>query len=319
MNTIAPETFKTCFTQCVEAMRDADPEVIAIDGKTARRTHDSARGRRPLHLVSAWARRPWRKNPTRSPPSPFLLERLVLTGALVTIDAMGTQEKIAETIVRKGADYLLALKGNRPVLGEDVARFFENPPKDMVETFETTDADHGRIENRHHLVCHDVSWLFLIDVTPMSCAFPTSPPSPWSKAASSATARPPPNDASISRQPSSMPVRSPAPYAPIGASRTACTGCSASSTTTTSSVSEPDMDTKKMAMSIARVPNDKHSLSVFPESPYGHQGRCSFWGPAPHILRSSKLSGRALKVRRNLAALDSDYLAALIRHAPQSF
>jgi hypothetical protein len=51
-------------------MRDADPEVIAVDGKTARRTHEGRRGRTPLHVVSAWARRPWRTNSTRSPPSP---------------------------------------------------------------------------------------------------------------------------------------------------------------------------------------------------------------------------------------------------------
>jgi hypothetical protein len=79
-----------------------------------------------------------------------LLERLQLTGALVTIDAMGTQVKIAEIIVQR--DYLLALKENRPVLYTDVETFFADP---AAEGFETTDAGHGRIEQRRH-----VEWLF---------------------------------------------------------------------------------------------------------------------------------------------------------------
>ena len=63
---------------------------------------------------------------------PLLLERLELTGALVTIDAMGTQSAIAETIVGRGGDYMLALKGNRPALFRDVVDFFADPPTDMI-------------------------------------------------------------------------------------------------------------------------------------------------------------------------------------------
>ena len=74
---------------------------------------------------------------------------------------MGTQTTIAETIVRRGGDYLLALKGNRPAMHEDVVRFFADPPAEMLQTpVKTTDNDHGRLEERRHLVCHDVSWLF---------------------------------------------------------------------------------------------------------------------------------------------------------------
>ncbi|HJQ18138.1 MAG TPA: ISAs1 family transposase, partial [Allosphingosinicella sp.] len=91
---------------------------------------------------------------------PRLLERLELRGALVTIDAMGTQSAIAEAIVAKGGDYLLALKANRPATHDDVVRFFADPPADMVSMpFETLGKDHGRIEIRRHLVCHEVDWL----------------------------------------------------------------------------------------------------------------------------------------------------------------
>jgi predicted transposase YbfD/YdcC len=90
-----------------------------------------------------------------------LLERLELAGALVAIDAMGAQTAIAETIRAKGADYLLALKGNRPATHADVERFFADPPAEMIaDTLETIDNDHGRLELRRHTVCHDVGWLF---------------------------------------------------------------------------------------------------------------------------------------------------------------
>jgi hypothetical protein len=74
---------------------------------------------------------------------------------------MGTQTEIAEKIVARGGDYLLALKANRPVLHQDVAEFFDHPPTDMLEPqHATTDGDHDRIEERHHVVCHKVDWLF---------------------------------------------------------------------------------------------------------------------------------------------------------------
>jgi len=150
-------------------LREAAPDLIAIDGKTSRRTHARAKGREPLHLFSAWAARQRlvlgqeavdRKS-NEIVAIPLLLERLELAGALVTIDAMGTQVEIAQKIVAGGGDYLLALKANRPALHEDVAVFFDNPPSDMLETpHTTTDADHGRIEQRRHTVCHHVDWLF---------------------------------------------------------------------------------------------------------------------------------------------------------------
>jgi len=169
INGLDAELFKTCFANWVEALREHAPDIIAIDGKTSRRTHGRRRGREPLHLVSAWAARQRlvlgqeavNVKSNEIVAIPLLLERLELTGALVTIDAMGTQTDIAEKIVARGGDYLLALKANWPVLHQDVAEFFDNPPKDMLELeHQTTDGDHDRIEERHHTVCHKVDWLF---------------------------------------------------------------------------------------------------------------------------------------------------------------
>ena len=167
INAIDPDTFKACFIAWVTDLREDTPDLIAIDGKTSRRSHDRAKGRAPLHMVSAWASRQRLvlgqeavdEKSNEIIAIPLLLERLELTGALVTIDAMGTQTRIAETIVRRGGDYLLALKDNWPVLRADVETFFADPQAERCESFQTTDADHGRLEQRHHVVCHDVDWL----------------------------------------------------------------------------------------------------------------------------------------------------------------
>jgi predicted transposase YbfD/YdcC len=102
---------------------------------------------------------------------PLLLERLALSGALVTIDAIGTQSQIARTICQRGGDYLLALKENRPATFKDVADFFADPPIPL-DTCETTDGDHGRVEIRRHAVCHDIAWLFSDRRYPDEPAFP---------------------------------------------------------------------------------------------------------------------------------------------------
>jgi len=175
-----PELFKGCFTRWVEGLREAEPDLVAVDGKTSRRTHARGKGREPLHLVSAWATRQrlvlgqeavaGKSNEIAA--IPLLLERLALEGALVTIDAIGAQGAIAETILRRGGDYLLALKGNRPATFEDVEAFFADPPPGSLDTFETTDGGHGRIEVRRHAVCHEVAWLLSDRRYPGEVAFP---------------------------------------------------------------------------------------------------------------------------------------------------
>ncbi len=167
ISALDPELFKTCFTSWAAGLRDDGPEVIAIDGKTSRRTHARANGREPLHLVSAWASRQRLvlgqeavdEKSNEIVAIPLLLERLALQGALVTIDAIGTQAKIAEAIVDGGGDYLLSLKANRPALLAEVEAFFADPAVAQGEIHETVDNDHGRIETRRHRVHHQLEWL----------------------------------------------------------------------------------------------------------------------------------------------------------------
>jgi predicted transposase YbfD/YdcC len=169
INGLDAQLFKSCFVTWVEALRDRAPDIIAIDGKTSRRSHARGKGREPLHLVSAWAARQRLVLAQEAVDDksneivaiPLLLERLELTGALVTIDAIGTQSAIADKIVQRGGDYLLALKANQPALHQDAIDFFANPPADMLQpAHQTTDGDHGRIEERRHMVCHEVDWMF---------------------------------------------------------------------------------------------------------------------------------------------------------------
>ncbi len=168
------EAFRDAFVSWVAGLRaaDQDGEVIAIDGKTSRRSGSSAAGIEPLHLVSAWAseqrlvlgQEALRGRDNEIVAIDRLLQWLEITGALVTIDAIGCQRTFAQTIIDKGADYLLALKGNQPALHDDVALWFDDGLKTgfagaRVDFHETVDADHGRIETRRHWVAHDIDWL----------------------------------------------------------------------------------------------------------------------------------------------------------------
>lgn len=163
MNALPNDLFAERFTNWVASLREDDADIVAIDGKTSRRAY-GADGR-ALHLVSAWAARQrlvlgqercaTKENEISAIPR--LLERLELRGALVTIDAMGCQHGIADTILKRGADYLLALKANQKSLHTEVAMYFEQSSD--LACHETTDADHGRIETRRAWVSHDVDWL----------------------------------------------------------------------------------------------------------------------------------------------------------------
>ena len=164
INALPAGLFAECFTNWVESLREREPDIVAIDGKTSRRAH--GKNGAPLHLVSAWASRQRivlgqeavDKKSNEIVAIPLLLERLELNGALVTIDAMGCQREIAEKIRAKGADYLLALKDNWPTLAEDVRLFFDRE-RAALQLHQTTDGDHGRIEVRRHYVSQDVDWL----------------------------------------------------------------------------------------------------------------------------------------------------------------
>ena len=165
LNALPAATFSDCFTAWVESLRESEPDIVAIDGKTSRRARRGAA--HPLHLVSAWATRQRlvlgqeavATKGNEITAIPMLLERLELTGALVTIDAIGCQRDIAKAIRARGANYLLALKDNWPTLAEEVRLFFDTTPTDASNTHVTVDGDHGRIETRRHRVSHEVGWL----------------------------------------------------------------------------------------------------------------------------------------------------------------
>jgi hypothetical protein len=145
-----PELFKACFLAWISGLRDDDPEIIAIDGKTSRRSHDRRKGRNPLHLVSAWAARQrivlgqqaTEEKSNEITAIPLLLKHLDLKGALVTMDAMGTQTDIARAIRDGGGDYCMSLKRNWPAVYADVEQLFSEPPDDVaLETTETVGPD----------------------------------------------------------------------------------------------------------------------------------------------------------------------------------
>ena len=169
MNRINPALFAAAFEGWV---RESWPEragLVAIDGKTSRRSHDRASGAWPLHLVSAFATTARLVLAAEAVPDkagelaaiPPLLERLGaeggLEGALVSIDAIATNPAIAGAIAAQGADWLLAVKANQPTLRAEVeAAFTATEP---AETHIAHDKGHGRIETRHTAVLHDTDWL----------------------------------------------------------------------------------------------------------------------------------------------------------------
>jgi predicted transposase YbfD/YdcC len=176
-----PALFKACFTNWVERLRDPGPETIAVDGKTSRRSHARSKGRGPLHTVSAWAteqrlvlgQEAVSEKSNEITAIPLLLQRLELAGALVTIDAMGTQTAIARTILDGGGDYVLALKQNQPGACAKVEALFAAPPAAVaISTHRTVESGHGRLEARTHHVCDDVSWLLSGRGSPGELAFP---------------------------------------------------------------------------------------------------------------------------------------------------
>ncbi len=167
-----PHEFQGAFLRWVEAVQEAtNKRIVAIDGKTLRRSHGKATS--PLHLVSAWALEnkivlgqvKTREKSNEITAIPELLSVLELEGCIVTIDAMGCQKEIVKTIIDKGADYVLGLKGNQGTLHDDVKFYFEDCLrsgfKDTVHDYhETIDGDHGRIETRRYWATSDIDWLF---------------------------------------------------------------------------------------------------------------------------------------------------------------
>jgi predicted transposase YbfD/YdcC len=167
MNRIDPDLFATCFSSWVAECWPNRPDLVAIDGKTSRRSHDRKRGQKALHLVSAFAttsrlvlgQEAVDEKSNEITAIPALLERIDLEGALVSIDAMGCNANVAQSILDAEADYLLAVKDNQPTLHADIKSYFDTAPCGEVERCETVGKEHGRLEIRTHTVSHNVDWI----------------------------------------------------------------------------------------------------------------------------------------------------------------
>ncbi len=162
-----PAAFAGCFAHFLDGLGDAGPGVIAIDGKTLRRSFDRAAKRSALHVVTAFAadarvvvgQVAAGDKESEIIAARALLGLLDLDGALVTGDALHCQGETARLIKQRGGDWLFALKGNRPAQHAEVAAWFADPLSRPEPEHLTTDADHGRVEVRRHVVTHAADWL----------------------------------------------------------------------------------------------------------------------------------------------------------------
>jgi len=169
--TLQPEVFQACFVNWLQSLRDAatvatgvDQPVLAIDGKTLRRSHDKNKGLGALHSVSIWASEfglslgqvATEEKSNEITAIPELLKLVDIRGAIITIDAMGTQRAIAKDIIDGGADYVLALKGNQATLHNGVIEYVnEQMQSDFVNVkarqHVTKEKGHGRYETRRYV------------------------------------------------------------------------------------------------------------------------------------------------------------------------
>ncbi len=167
LSALKPEAFQKCFQEWIAAclLDDANGShrTIAIDGKTIRRSHDKSAGLGPLHIVSAWAgeqgialgQLATEEKSNEITAIPELIDQIDLTGAVVTIDAMGCQKAIAQKIVDGGGDYVLTAKENQPKLYQAIQTFFDEQTEDDFEhahyrRHETREKGHGRRDERYY-------------------------------------------------------------------------------------------------------------------------------------------------------------------------
>jgi predicted transposase YbfD/YdcC len=163
---LKPQQFEACLLSWITSLHEVTGgQVLAIDGKTLRGSYDRGDGKAAVHMVSVWATANQLslgsvtvdEKSNEITAIPRLLELIDVSGALVTIDAMGCQKEIAQQIVDNGADYVLAVKENQPHLHEAVTEFFEEQlANDFADTKcrtrTTTEKGHGRKEQRHYYV-----------------------------------------------------------------------------------------------------------------------------------------------------------------------
>lgn len=164
---IKPAEFEKCLLSWIMALHEiSEGQIVAIDGKTLRRSFDAANCKAAIHMVSAWATANHitlgqvvtdaKSNEITAIPK--LLEMLEIAGSLVTIDAMGCQVEIAKAIRERDADYCLAVKDNQPTLSNGIETHFTNHLEDdfartKVRRYETEEKGHGRVEHRYYFIC----------------------------------------------------------------------------------------------------------------------------------------------------------------------
>lgn len=168
-----PNEFQNCFKRWIQSVTELTKgQVIAIDGKTLRRSHNRSSDKKAIHMISAWAssnqivlgQLKTEEKSNEITAIPLLLKLLDISGCIITIDAMGTQKKIAKTIMNNDGDYILALKENHKTLYDDTVLFFNEIESMESEGFifdkhETVDGDHGRIETRKYTMTSNIDWL----------------------------------------------------------------------------------------------------------------------------------------------------------------
>lgn len=167
-----PDHFERCFRAWTSALSGVMVGVVAVDGKTVRRSFDKASKKAAIHMISAWAADnqvvfgqlavDGKSNEITAIPK--LLKMLDIKGLTVTIDAMGCQKSIAKQIVRQGGDYMLQVKANQPELHDDIKQVFGNAEargwgKREHDVHEQIEKGHGRIEKRRTHLTWDVPWL----------------------------------------------------------------------------------------------------------------------------------------------------------------
>lgn len=158
---IEPAQFERCFIEWIKSIQTVTAgEVVAIDGKTIRRSYDRQEGKKAIHMINAWAtqnhlllgQEKTEEKSNEITAIPALLELLSLKGCIVTIDAMGCQTDIAKQIIEKEANYLLAVKGNQGYLYDDLQILFTQAEKESYKgvrhDYEKQVSKHGRIEIR---------------------------------------------------------------------------------------------------------------------------------------------------------------------------
>ena len=169
ISSLQPDEFEGCFQRWTKAISNHQSDIIAIDGKTLRRSHDNANEKSAIHIVSAWAcenkmvfgQIATDEKSNEITAIPKLLEMLVLDGSVVTIDAMGCQKKIAKKIKESNADYIFSLKGNHGTLHEEVKLFLDDAISNGgdYDYNHTTNGGHGRVETRKVWCSQDVQWI----------------------------------------------------------------------------------------------------------------------------------------------------------------